>query len=215
MTTSDRHQPRAPSDPAFLTEFRAAVDSMVAELQRSGAVPGIAVGERAPDFTLPDAQDRAISLGDRLNDGPVVLSFYRGEWCPICNTELHDLQAILPEIRARGANLIAVSPQAPDISQAFVKKLELGFDVLSDLDQHVSAEYRIKFRGSEAVEALYLECGCDLSSENADHTWDLPVPATFVIDTDRVVRARHVEPDYRQRMDPTDILTALDQITGR
>lgn len=214
MTSEPTSPTEDSTDLAIPDHIRALIDEMVDDLRRRGAVPGIAAGEQAPDFTLPDAHGNAVSLAERLRAGPVVLSFYRGDWCPFCSTELHGLQEILPQIRAHGAALIAVSPQAPDTSLAFVEKLGLGYDVLSDLDQSVSEQYRIKFRLSDALQQLYRGVGMALPERNADESWDLPVPATFVIDTDGLVRARHVDADYRQRMQPNDILDALARITA-
>ena len=192
----------------------ALIDGLVAELRTSGSVPGLAVGEQAPAFTLTDAGGTPVTLADRLAAGPVVLSFYRGAWCPVCNIELRTLQERLDEITGRGASLVAVSPQAPDESLSFAERVGLGFTVLSDLDQAVADAYRIRFRLTDELIAQYTEWGLLLPEQNADGSWDLPVPATYVIDTAGTIRARHVEPDYRRRMDPDEILAALDAIAG-
>ncbi len=118
---------------------------MIDRLRAEGTTPGLDVGTTAPDFSLPDADGRPVSLSERLAAGPMVLSFYRGAWCPVCNTEMQALQQALPQIEAAGARLLAISPQAPDASQAFVQKLDVGFDVLSDLDQDVIRAYRLQF----------------------------------------------------------------------
>ena len=107
-----------------------------------GAAPGLAVGEQASLFSLPDATGQMVELAARLEQGPVVLSFYRGEWCPFCNLELRALQAALPRLRARGASLIAISPQSPDHSLSITEKAGLTFDVLSDARQQVIRAYR-------------------------------------------------------------------------
>lgn len=191
------------------------VAAMVERLRREGTVPGIAVGEHAPVFSLPDANGTPVTLEDRLTDGPVVLSFYRGAWCPICNTELAALQQALPDIHARGARLIAVSPQAPDRSQELVQRLGLGYDVLSDADQAVIRAYRLQFALDEDLRSIYRGFNMALDEHNGDGTWNLPVPATFVLDQEGVVRARHVDPNYRERMNVEEILSALDDITAR
>lgn len=180
------------------------------ELIQSGVAPGLAVGDHAPDFTLPDASGTAVTLSDRLATGPVVLSFYRGDWCPYCNLELRALQANLPEIRELGASLLAISPQAPDHAASLTEREDLGFDVLSDIHQEAIRAYRLQFTMAAAVKDLYTNrFGNDLSKQNADGSWDLPVPGTFVLDRDGVVRAAYVSPDYTTRMDPDDILDAL------
>jgi peroxiredoxin len=191
------------------------VTAAIAEIEVSGAVRGLAVGEQAPNFGLPDARGRVVSLRERLSDGPVVLVFYRGEWCPYCNTYLRALQAALPEIAARGASLIAVSPQSPDHSLSLTEKAELGFDVLSDVDQTVIRAYKVQFTLPPDLQDVHLSAfQVDLRDHNADHSWQLPVPATFVIASDGVVRAAYVSADYRTRMEPGDVVAALDNLTS-
>jgi peroxiredoxin len=187
---------------------------MVDALRASASVPGLAVGEAVPLFTLPGADGTPVALADRLAEGPVVLTFYRGGWCPVCNIALRSLQERLEEISARGASLVAVSPQSPDDSLSSVERMGLGFDVLSDLDQKVARACRLGFRVSDEMIAQYQAWGLLLPDQNADGSWDLPVPATFVIDRSGTVRARHVDPDYRQRMEPDAILAALDTLGG-
>jgi peroxiredoxin len=191
------------------------ISTAIAQVEASGAVPGLAVGERAPDFSLPDAVGRVISLRERLSQGPVVLVFYRGEWCPYCNTYLRALQAALPEIASRGASLIAISPQSADHSLSITEKAALSFDVLSDVDQAVIRAYKLQFTVPDDLQDLYLNVfDTDLRDHNADRSWQLPVPATFVIGRDGVGRAAHVSADYRTRMEPGDILAALDELTS-
>lgn len=190
------------------------IEAMVADLRDRGVVPGLAPGDLAPDFDLPDATGGRVRLHDRLAAGPVVLTFYRGAWCPACNIELRRLQDALPELRARGASLVAVSPQSPDDSLTFAERLTLGFDVLSDIDHAVAAAYRVRFTLSDEIIGQYRQWGMVLPDMNPGGTWDLPVPATFVIDPGGTVRARHVDPDYRRRMDPAEVLAALDALAG-
>ena len=193
--------------------FSGMIDRMVADLRDRGVTPGIAVGEQAPPFEAPDVHGKPVRLEDRLAAGPVVLAFYRGAWCPICNLELRALQEIVPELRAAGAALVTISPQGPDASLPLVETLDLGFDVLSDLDQSIIAAYRLQFELRDYLKSLYEQLEMPLTSVNADGTWNLPVPATFVIDTDGVVRARHVDPDYRTRMEPREVLAAVAELT--
>lgn len=174
---------------------------------------GIPIGAAADPFALPNAAGVPVALADVLRDGPVVLTFYRGDWCPFCNLELRSLQAHLGQIRALGATVLAVSPQAPDHGTALTAAHELGFDVLSDLDQSVIAAYRLLFELDDDTRDLYANVfGTDLAVQNADGTWRLPVPATFVLDRDGVVRDRHVDPDFRTRMEPTAIIDALRRL---
>lgn len=156
-----------------------------------------------------------VSLRERLSAGPVVLVFYRGEWCPYCNIYLRAIQAALPEIAARGASLIAISPQSPDHSLSITEKAKLGFEVLSDVDQAVIRAYKVQFTVPADLQDLHVNVfHIDLRDHNADRGWQLPVPATFVIDRAGVVRAAHVSADYRTRMEPADIVAALDELTS-
>jgi peroxiredoxin len=192
----------------------ARITAAVAEVEASEVAPGLAPGEHAPDFSLPDAMQRSVSLQERLSDGPVVLVFYRGEWCPYCNTYLRALQAALPELTARGASLLAVSPQSPDHSLSITEKAQLGFDVLSDVDQTIIRAYRVQFTAPADLQDLHVNVfDNDLRDHTANRSWQLPVPATFVIDRAGVVRAAHVSGDYRTRMEPADIIAALDKLS--
>lgn len=195
-------------------DLRAIAGQMIERLRTEGITPGIEIGEQAPRFVLPDAHGDKVALDDRLATGPVVLSFYRGAWCPICNTELTGLQEALTDIGALGASLIAVSPQAPDASQQLVQRLGLGYDVLSDIDQEVIPAYRLQFELVPELRDVYRQMGMALDEHNADASWNLPVPATFVIDRHGVVRTRHVDPNYRERMSVETILAALRDLAA-
>jgi peroxiredoxin len=185
-----------------------------AQVEESGVAGGLAVGKPAPDFTLPDATGRPVRLSERLKEGPVVLSFYRGEWCPYCNLEMLALRQALPEFREYNANLIAISPQQPDDALTLSEKHGLEFDVLSDTGQQVIQAYRLQYKVPDAVQKISLEVmKNDVSKRNADGTWNLPLPATLVIDQDGVVRAMHVSGDYMtSRMEPSEIVAALKEI---
>ena len=131
--------------------------------------------------------------------GPVVDSFYRGAWCPICNTEPATLTEALPPFSPLGARLVAISPQPPDASQQLVQRLALGFDVLSDVNQSIIRADRLQFALDEDLHGVYRDIGMALDEHNADASWNLPVPATFVLDPDGIVRTRHLDPNYRER----------------
>jgi peroxiredoxin len=196
-------------------EIDARIEAAIAEVAASGVAPGLAVGDRAPGFTLPDATGREVSLADRLDAGPVVLQFYRGDWCPYCNLHLRALQAALPEIRKRGASLVAISPQSPDHSLALTEQAGLEFDVLSDVDQHVIRDYRLQFTLPGDLQSVHLNIfSLDLRPQNADGSWNLPVPATFVISAEGRIVAAGVEVDYRGRIEPSVVLAALDELAS-
>ena len=190
------------------------ITTAIAEIDASGAAPGLAPGEQAPQFSLPDAMQRPVSLEERLSRGPVVLVFYRGEWCPYCNTYLRALQAALPQITARGASLLAISPQSPDHSLSMAEKAQLDFDVLSDVDQAVIREYKVQFTAPADLQDVHVNAfDVDLRDHTANRSWQLPVPATFVIDRAGIVCAAHVSADYRTRMEPADIIAALNDLS--
>lgn len=183
------------------------------QLQSSGLVTGLELGERAPHFTLPDAVGNEVALSDLLDNGPAVVNFYRGAWCPYCNITLAALQRVLDDIKGLGAQLVAISPQLPDDALSITEKHDLGFPVLSDADQHVIRAYRVQFRVPAEIEDVHLNVfKKDVTQFNGDGSWNLPVPATFVLDQQGMVRARHVDADYMQRMEPAQVLDALRRI---
>ena len=195
-------------------EIGARISSALDEVARSGVAAGLAVGDRAPEFTLPDAFGQRVSLAQRLTNGPVVLQFYRGEWCPYCNLHLRALQAALPDIRKRGASVIAISPQSPDHSLSLTEKAELEFDVLSDTEQRAIRDYRVQYRLPDGLEDVHLNAfQLDLRLQTADGSWNLPVPGTFVIGRDGVIAAASVDADYRTRLEPSALLDALDALS--
>jgi peroxiredoxin len=168
------------------------------------------VGERAPEFTLADQRGEQVSLAELLRDGPVVLVFYRGEWCPYCNLQLRTFQAHLGELAEHGAQLVAISPQTPDHSLSMAEKNELGFRVLSDVGASVIDEYGLRFEVDQQLRALTESVGNDIGAHNGPAGWTLPAASTFVIDRDGVVRHAHVRGDWRERAEPADVVAVLD-----
>lgn len=171
-----------------------------------------ATGDTAPAFTLPNVRGGSLDLQDALSEGPVVLSFYRGSWCPFCNLELNALQNHLPQMRAAGARLVAVSPEKPDSSLSHAEKLQLDFDVLTDEGNVVAGHYGLIMTVDETLRPLYREWGIDLQAANGDEAYQLPVPATYVIDGSAVIRAAYVNKDYTRRMEPTEIIQILNEL---
>ncbi len=172
-------------------------------------------GETAPDFELPDARGRLVRLSERLGAGPVILSFYRGGWCPYCNLELRAYQRRLPSLHAAGGDLIAVSPQSPDGSVSTAEKHGLEYDVLSDRGSAVAARYGVAFTLPEPLRELYMELGHSLPEHNGTSDWQLPVPATFVIAPDSRIVLSHVMADYRERLEPDTAIQAVRDIVSR
>jgi peroxiredoxin len=169
-------------------------------------------GDRVPDFELPAAAGGSVRLSDKLADGPVVLVFYRGGWCPYCNLHLNLLQRRLPEFRAAGASLVAVSPQDPDHSLTTAERNGLGFDVLSDPHNQVARALGLVFPFSDELRATYLGNGVDLPAVSGSAKWELPLPGTFVLDPDGTVAAAWVDEDYRTRAEPAAVLAAVRRL---
>ncbi|MFG0290017.1 MAG: peroxiredoxin-like family protein [Rhodopirellula sp. JB044] len=195
--------------------FAKKVDELLssAEVFQSGA-NALDVGQNAPDFTLPTPLGKSVSLSNLITNGPVVVTFYRGSWCPYCNLQLRAMQQRLPEIRALGAELAAISPEMPDNSLSHEEQETLEFPVLSDHDARVAAEYGVAWEVPELIlEHMRNDRNLELSAINGGNGSVLPIPATFVIDRDGVVTWRFVDVDYRHRAEPDDIIHALKQLS--
>lgn len=164
------------------------------------------VGDAAPDFTLPGATGETVSLGTLLAKGPVLLTFYRGEWCPYCNLALRALQTHLAEFQAHDVSFVAISPEKPDYSLTMQEKGDLAFPVLSDIGNVVARLYGVLTAGDETLQPPLRKFGIDLAERNGDDSLELPIPATFLIDTAGTIRNRFLDPDYKKRLDPEEAL---------
>lgn len=169
-------------------------------------------GSAAPAFSLPNAQGEAVASDTLWAEGPVVVSFYRGGWCPYCNVELRALQQRLPEIEALGARLVAITPETPDNALSTQEKNEIGFDVLSDDGNEVASAFGLTFRLPDAVNDIYKgQFGIDLEAYNGESSRTLAIPATFVIGKGGEVLKAFVDADYSRRAEPDQIIDALKQ----
>ena len=185
------------------------------DLERAMPEPGLRVGEIAPDFSLINAFGKKVKLSERLEEGPVVLTFYRGAWCPFCNIELNALQGSLPYFKKYNASLIAVTPQQPDKSKEQLGKAKYTFGVLSDLDDSVMKAYNLYFELPQELHELYKNrFNFDITDYNGKNRLGLPIPGTFVIDQDGIIKAVYAVTDYKKRMEPEDIINALKVIKG-
>ena len=169
-------------------------------------------GDIAPEFSLKDSDGRQVASRDLLARGPLVVSFYRGVWCPYCNLELQALQAALPEITARGASLVAISPQTAPNSRKSQRDNRLEFPILSDFRSEVANAFGIRFALPEYLAKLYKDFGNNLPVINDDPAWVLPMPARYVIATDGTIAYSEVNPDYTHRPDPSELLPVLDRL---
>jgi peroxiredoxin len=179
---------------------------------RRGAIAHtmLKVGDRAPAIVLKNAKGETIDVSMLLKKGPVIVTFYRGGWCPYCNLELKAYQEILPEIAAASASLVAISPENPDDTLSTAEKNALAFEVLSDVGQKVGRAFGLVYEFSDELKTAYHGFNLDIPARNGTPgEWALPVSATYVIDRDSVIVYAYTDPDYRDRADPRDVLKAV------
>src|SRR5271169_2273031 len=173
-------------------------------------------GATAPKFELPDAHGKMVKSTELLAKGPLVVTFYRGVWCPYCNMDLQAIQAALPEIEKRGARLVAVSPQTAPNSRRSQRENKLSFPILSDPHNDVAASFGIRFGLPDYLADLYKNAfKNNLEVVNGDDSWTLPMPARFVIGRDGIIRYAEVNPDYTRRPDPSELPSVLDGLRAR
>jgi peroxiredoxin len=184
-----------------------------AELIASGqAAAAKKAGDKMPAFTLNDPDGNAVSSDVLLAKGPLVISFYRGAWCPYCNLELQALQAELPQIKARGASLVTISPQTASNSRKSQRDNKVEFPILSDDHSKVAASFGLRFSLPDYLVDLYKSFKNDLPTFNNDPAWVLPMPARYVVGMDGVIAYAEVNPDYTQRPAPSELLPVLDRL---
>ncbi len=214
MSLNERSTSPQPQ-PTTLTpeERRSVLRANTEQLVQSGvAEKALKVGDRIPMFALPNAVGKIVSSEELLNRGPLVISFYRGAWCPHCNRELHALQEALPRMHELGAELIAISPNLPDKSLTTIEKHALTFEVLTDLQNRIARQFRLVITLSEEVQFLYAQMGHDIPAHNDDDSWELPIPATYVIAPSGEIVFSFVHADYALRAQPEEIIAALEAI---
>ncbi|MDN7613516.1 peroxiredoxin-like family protein [Burkholderia cepacia] len=184
------------------------------ELTESGAAEkALKVGDRGPTFTLKDAEGTSHSSTDLLARGPLIVTFYRGVWCPYCNFDLQAIQASLPDLESRGAQLVAISPQTAPNSRRSQRENHVTFPILSDPGNEVAAAFGIRFKLPDYLADLYKTVfKNDLAVANGEPSWTLPMPARFVIGQDGVILYAEVNPDYTRRPDPEALLPVLDRV---
>lgn len=191
-------------------------DAKVEEMRRTFPVDAaLKKGDRAPEFTLPDATGQPVSLSERLRGGPAVVVFYRGGWCPYCNIQLRAYQNAFDDIAALGGRLLALSPQSPDGSLSTAEGNELRFDVLSDTGNTAARAFGIAYELPQELQATMRANGKALPGINGDDSWELPLTATYVIAQDGTIALAAVELDYRCRLPPEDVLAALRALPTR
>lgn len=191
-------------------EIHPIMERATAELIASGqAGRALQAGDKAPVFTLDDPEGQPVSSAELLAQGPLVISFYRGVWCPYCNLELQALQETLPQFVALGASLVAISPQVAANSRKSQRQNKLGFPILGDPENAVAAAFGLRFTLPGYLVDLYKMLKNDLSAFNGDPSWTLPMPARYVIAQDGTIVYAEVNPDYTLRPEPASMLPVL------
>jgi peroxiredoxin len=190
----------------------AMMENATAQLKSSGIEQqALGVDDNVPDISLPNATGQMVSLASLWQRGFLVLTFYRGGWCPYCNLELKAWQENLDLLRSLGASLAAISPQTPDNSLSTAEKNQLLYPVLSDTHLQAATAFGIAFEMPQELIELYRSIGNDLPVLNGNGRWALPLPATYVIGRDGRVLYAHIEADYRERAEPSEVIAAVRQ----
>jgi len=186
---------------------------ILAKLNREGFLSGVlAEGAAFPDFVLPSAEGRLVALGEQLARGPVVLIFFRGEWCPWCRATLQALAEALPRIQAAGATLLALTPETGGLAATLKRDFGQGLEVLADVDFGVGLAAGVVFKIPKLYRARLEGAGHNFALRHGNAAWCLPVPASFIIRPDGVVAWRFVDVDFTHRAEPEDIIAALGRL---
>jgi peroxiredoxin len=194
--------------------FATAVDALVSRLAESNAgATAPKVGEPMPAFLLPDEQGRLVRLENLLAGGPIALTFNRGHWCPYCRINLDALARAEEEVAAERRHIAAIVPDRQRFAMWLKSDARAPFPVLTDIDNGYAMTLDLAIYVGDELKRMMVNSGLDPSVSQGTDKWLLPIPATFVIDTDGIVRARFVDPDYRTRMAIGDMLAALRSAT--
>ena len=197
-------------------EHREKQERHINELRASGAVErALRAGEAAPAFALPNARGELVASADLLARGPLIVSFFRGKWCPYCVAELEALDEIVPELQELGGTLVAISPERPERTAGLIAEKNLRFDILYDAGNAVAERCRVGYTFPQYLLELYRDIlKHDLAAYNDDAAWKLPMPARFVIDRNGIVREARVDSDYRRRPEPADSLAVVRELVA-
>jgi peroxiredoxin len=194
---------------------RSVIETMhhaTAELIASGAAQcAKRAGDVAPSFSLKDPEGNIVSSNELLKKGPLVVSVYRGVWCPYCNMELQALEAAKPQFDKYGASLVAISPQTAPNSRKSMRQNKLSFPILSDVKGKVGAAFGLRFELPDYLVELYKALKNDLPAFNDDSGWTLPMPARYVIGQDGTILYSEVNPDYTHRPEPEEMIPVLQR----
>jgi peroxiredoxin len=209
-TFTDRANARMPK------EHSSAISKSIEDFARTwNPANAVSAGQPFPDFSLPDATGKQVPMKELLAKGPLLISFYRGEWCPYCNMALKALQDSLPAIKARGVTLVAISPELPDRSLTMQEKHELQFPVLSDAGNNLARKLGIVFQQPDTLRPVMEAHGVDLKARNGDDSYEVPFPASYLVDSEGMIRYAFLDPDYTRRLEPSTALGWIDEMQQR
>ncbi|MGD9791218.1 MAG: DUF3179 domain-containing (seleno)protein [Phycisphaerales bacterium] len=197
---------------AFYPKTTVVKANAAATAEAQPAVPGLAVGTKAPDVTVTGIDGKPVQLASLYKDGPVVVTFYRGGWCPICTRSLSAWGPRLDELKAAGGTFVALTPEKPDLAAKTREQTHADYVVFSDGDFAAAKAFKVHFVVDDATKAKYQQFGLKVAESNVSGTWELPAPATFVIDKTGVIRWSFTDWDYKKRADPDDVVRAVQAL---
>ncbi|KAL7784151.1 thioredoxin-like protein [Trichoderma ceciliae] len=193
----------------ILSSIKESIADIKTTFDKSAAIQ---VGATLPSFKLPNALGQEVSSESLLAKGPVLITFYRGDWCPFCNLALRSLQLHLEEFHAKGVTIVAISPELPNTSLSTTEKNELKFEVLSDVGNKFARQLGIVWDQPKSIQDVFEAFDVDLKARNGDDSMAVPVPTTLLVDAIGVVRNVHTDPDYMQRLEFTTALAWADAL---
>ena len=197
-------------------EYSHAISKSIEDFKQTwNPANAINVGQPFPDFSLSDANGKQVSMKELLARGPLLISFYRGEWCPYCNLALKALQDSLPAIKAKGVMLVAISPELPNQSLTMQEKNKLQFPVLSDVGNSLARKLGILFQQPDTILPIMKAYGVDLQARNGDDSYVVPFPASYLIDSKGMIRYAFLDADYTHRLEPSTALEWIDEMQQR
>jgi len=183
---------------------------VVEELRKQQvAERALAVGATAPDFELNDQNGKPVRSGELLSHGRLVISFFRGRWCPFCVGQMEAVNLVLPQVSDAGASFVAISPQTIHQSFLMADQHQLHFRLLSDAGNTVARQFGLTYQVPDEQQHLYRRTFVNLPFVNGDPSWELPIPATYIVEPDRTISWASIDPDYTNRPEPTEILHRL------
>ncbi len=194
-------------------ENRKVMYQAIRDLKQSNVMnTALKTGDKMPSFELPDVQKGLVRSTDLLKQGPLLIVFYRGSWCPYCNLQLRDLQKHIAEIKSTGAELVAISPETPDGSAKTVKEQQIEYYVLSDANGEVGQKFGLMFQLNDELKQVYQKFGIDLDKANGNDKWELPLAATYIVNQEGEVVYSFVDADYKKRAETLDLIEKLKSL---